>query len=222
MLRLGSLEGAPTALDRGAPLRPRELHGDPHGRHLRAAHADHRLDLGQGLVGCLVVVGREAARAVPDPVPLLLVLLHAPLLDRLRPPAGAKLGGVRAVRGRPDPGQLPGCADRGDDPAPDDLHARGRGSTRRDARGLLRLPGGHALAGRDPVPRRAGREAGRREPARAQGAPRVTTSEKYVTAAYLVLLGALLVYLLIIALKVGRLEEELADLTRAAREKLGG
>ena len=43
-----------------------------------------------------------------------------------------------------------------------------------------------------------------------------------MTAAYLVLLGALLVYLLIIALKVGRLEQELADLTRAAREKRGG
>jgi hypothetical protein len=50
----------------------------------------------------------------------------------------------------------------------------------------------------------------------------VTSAEKYVTAAYLVLLGAVLVYVLIIALKVGRLEQELADLTRAAREKLGG
>jgi hypothetical protein len=50
----------------------------------------------------------------------------------------------------------------------------------------------------------------------------MTTDQKYVTAAYLVLLGALLVYLLIIALKVGRLEQELADLTRAAREKRGG
>ena len=50
----------------------------------------------------------------------------------------------------------------------------------------------------------------------------MTTAEKYVTAAYLVLLGALLVYLVIIALKVGRLEEELADLARAAREKQGG
>ena len=39
----------------------------------------------------------------------------------------------------------------------------------------------------------------------------MTTAEKYVTVAYLVLLGALLVYLAIIALKVGRLEEELAD-----------
>ena len=49
-----------------------------------------------------------------------------------------------------------------------------------------------------------------------------STAEKYVTGAYLVLLGMLLVYLLIIALKVSRLEQELADLTQAAREKLGG
>ena len=50
----------------------------------------------------------------------------------------------------------------------------------------------------------------------------MTASEKYVTAAYLVLLGAVLVYVLIIALKVGRLEQELADLTRTAKEKRGG
>jgi hypothetical protein len=50
----------------------------------------------------------------------------------------------------------------------------------------------------------------------------MTTAEKYVTAAYLVLLAALLVYLVIIALKVARLEQELVDLTRSAREKLGG
>ena len=50
----------------------------------------------------------------------------------------------------------------------------------------------------------------------------MTTPEKYVTAAYLVLLGSVLVYVLIIALKVGRLEQELADLTRMAREKQGG
>ena len=50
----------------------------------------------------------------------------------------------------------------------------------------------------------------------------MTTAEKYVTGAYLVLLGALLVYLLIIALKVSRLEQELTDLTRLAREKQSG
>ncbi len=50
----------------------------------------------------------------------------------------------------------------------------------------------------------------------------MSTAEKYVTGAYLVLLGSLLVYVMIIALKVGRLEQELGDMTRAAREKLGG
>ncbi len=50
----------------------------------------------------------------------------------------------------------------------------------------------------------------------------MTTAEKYVTAAYLVLLGTLLVYLLIISLKVGRLEQELSELTRMAKEKRGG
>jgi len=50
----------------------------------------------------------------------------------------------------------------------------------------------------------------------------MTTAEKYVTGAYLVLLAALFVYLLIIALKVSRLEQELADLTRLAREKQSG
>ena len=50
----------------------------------------------------------------------------------------------------------------------------------------------------------------------------MTTAEKYVTAAYLVVLGTLLVYLLIISLKVGRLEQELSELTRMAREKRGG
>ena len=52
-------------------------------------------------------------------------------------------------------------------------------------------------------------------PARAAGAARMTTAEKYVPAAYLVVLGAVLAYLVIIALKVGRLERELAELARA-------
>jgi hypothetical protein len=50
----------------------------------------------------------------------------------------------------------------------------------------------------------------------------MTTAEKYVTAAYLVFLAALLLYVVIMALKMARLEEELSDLTRTAREKLGG
>jgi hypothetical protein len=50
----------------------------------------------------------------------------------------------------------------------------------------------------------------------------MTSAEKYVLGAYLVFLGAVLAYLVIIALKVGRLEQELADLARLARERRGG
>jgi hypothetical protein len=50
----------------------------------------------------------------------------------------------------------------------------------------------------------------------------MSTAEKYVTGAYLVLLAAVLAYLVIIALKVGRLEAELTDLSRLAREKRVG
>ncbi len=50
----------------------------------------------------------------------------------------------------------------------------------------------------------------------------MSTAEKYVTAAYLVFLAALLLYVVIISLKVGRLEQELMDLARVSREKLGG
>jgi hypothetical protein len=50
----------------------------------------------------------------------------------------------------------------------------------------------------------------------------VSTAEKYVTAAYLVFLAALVLYVVIISLKVGRLEQELTDLARVSREKLGG
>ena len=50
----------------------------------------------------------------------------------------------------------------------------------------------------------------------------MTSAEKYVLAAYLVVLAAVLAYLVIIALKVGRLEQELAHLARLARERRGG
>ena len=50
----------------------------------------------------------------------------------------------------------------------------------------------------------------------------MTSAEKYVLAAYLVFLGAVLAYLVINALKVGRLEQDLTDLARLARERRGG
>jgi hypothetical protein len=50
----------------------------------------------------------------------------------------------------------------------------------------------------------------------------MTTAEKYVLAAYLVFLAAVLSYVVIISLKVGRLEQELAALAQAARDRRGG
>ena len=47
----------------------------------------------------------------------------------------------------------------------------------------------------------------------------MSAGEKYLAAAYLVLFGAVLLYVVLIALKVGRLERELADLARAVGER---
>jgi CcmD family protein len=47
----------------------------------------------------------------------------------------------------------------------------------------------------------------------------VTTAEKYVAAAYGILFLIVLVYVLIIALKLGRLERELDELTGQVRER---
>jgi hypothetical protein len=47
----------------------------------------------------------------------------------------------------------------------------------------------------------------------------VSSGEKYLWAAYLVLFGAVLLYVVLIALKLGRLERELADLARAAGDR---
>jgi CcmD family protein len=47
----------------------------------------------------------------------------------------------------------------------------------------------------------------------------MTTEEKYVAAAYLVIFAVVLGYVLIIALKLQRLERELAELAELARAK---
>jgi CcmD family protein len=47
----------------------------------------------------------------------------------------------------------------------------------------------------------------------------VSSGDRYVFAAYTVVLVTVLVYLLIIALKVSRLDRELGDLARRARER---
>jgi CcmD family protein len=50
----------------------------------------------------------------------------------------------------------------------------------------------------------------------------VSTGEKYLFAAYLVVFAAVLVYLVLIALKVSRLERDLAELTELARQRADG
>jgi hypothetical protein len=47
----------------------------------------------------------------------------------------------------------------------------------------------------------------------------VTTAEKYVTAAYLVLLAVVLLYVVIYAFKLARLEREVTRLARLAVER---
>lgn len=47
----------------------------------------------------------------------------------------------------------------------------------------------------------------------------MTTAEKYVTAAYLVVLAVVLLYVVIYAFKLQRLERELAELAEVARQK---
>jgi hypothetical protein len=50
----------------------------------------------------------------------------------------------------------------------------------------------------------------------------VSTGEKYLAAAYLVVFAAVLLYLVIISLKVTRLERDLAELTELARRRADG
>jgi len=50
----------------------------------------------------------------------------------------------------------------------------------------------------------------------------VTTEEKYVAAAYLVVFGFVLLYLVIMALKLSRLEREVGELTELARKRRDG
>jgi cell division protein FtsL len=47
----------------------------------------------------------------------------------------------------------------------------------------------------------------------------LSTGEKYLAAAYLVVFAAVLVYLVLISLKVERLQRDLAELTELARQE---
>ena len=49
----------------------------------------------------------------------------------------------------------------------------------------------------------------------------MSTGEKYLAAAYLVVFATVLLYVVLIALKVGRIERELAELAQLARDRDG-
>jgi CcmD family protein len=50
----------------------------------------------------------------------------------------------------------------------------------------------------------------------------VSTGEKYLAAAYLVVFAAVLVYVVLIGMKLTRIERELSELARLAQERRGG
>ncbi|HEV3479639.1 MAG TPA: CcmD family protein [Gaiellaceae bacterium] len=50
----------------------------------------------------------------------------------------------------------------------------------------------------------------------------MSTGDKYLAAAYLVVFGAVLLYVVLIALKLTRIERELAELARIVKERPGG
>src|SRR5262249_16925977 len=158
----------------------------------------------------LADVELEPARHVPDPVPVLLGLLHAALLDRARPGAREHVRGVRLVRRGADPDLV------ALDPARERLHPPDRlpppppPDVDLDVGHLLRLVVRAAPAGGDDVPRRAGREAARRASARAAGTSSVSSGEKYVAAAYLVVFVAVLAWVAIISSKLSRLSREVS------------
>src|SRR5262245_1030131 len=213
------MESAAPAVDARNALRPRELHRRPHRSDLRDSHAGHRLDLGEDLLGCLVDVERAAADSLPRALPLLLRLLHAALLGRGRAASREPLGRLRALRGRADPGQLPCHPPRRKLHPPGRLHARRASDVREHVLRLLRLSRSDARPLRHALHERAGRKAARCTAPRASGGARMTTSEKYVTAAYLVVLAVVLVYVILYSFKLSRLEREVAELTELARRR---
>ena len=80
---------------------------DPHLGDLRRRGPAHRLDLGQGLLGRLVGVGRADPGQLPDRLPALRDLLPAPLRDRGPRPPGPLRVGLRDHRRRLRAAQLP-------------------------------------------------------------------------------------------------------------------
>src|SRR5207244_12066492 len=158
-------------------------------------------------------------RSVSRAVPLLRGVLHAALLGSGRAAARESQRGLCALWGRARTRQ------HSRDSPLRTLHPSSRVRPTRAQHGriavlhVLRLIGGDAHSRGDALPRRARRQAHRRAPTRVAGGAAMSTEEKYVAAAYLVIFAVVLAYVVIIALKLQRLERELSELTELARTK---
>src|SRR5436305_179326 len=214
---MGSVEGLPAPVEAAAGRRPRELRRDSPRRDLRRARSGHGIDLGSVPLGALVGLELEPARAVSRALPVLRGVLHAALFARAWAVAREHLRGLRAVRRRAHPRQLardPPLAGHHPSDRLQGVRTCARGQPAADLRRLL---GGDAGAGRMPVQRRADEQAVGRAAQVVAGAARMTTAERYVTAAYLVVFLVVLAYVLIMATKLARLEREVSELEELAR-----
>ena len=99
------------------------------------------------------------------------------------------------------------------------LHASRPELRRLDPRHVLHRAGRDARPRVHALPAGAQRQAARRAPARSEGGARLTTAEKYVTAAYCVVFAVVLAYVLIMALKLQRLEREVDELAHRVPEE---
>src|SRR4051812_10568232 len=219
---------------------PALVRRDPPVPDPRPRRAGHRLDLGARVVGALVGVERADARLVPDRDAAVRDLPAAALLDRGPRAPGALRERLRGRRGRVRPAELPRRAPRAGLLAPPRVRDGQRRPAAQDAADLLRLAAGHGAAVLDALALRDGGQARPRQAARAQAAagrrrrdrarpqrgaaglmPALPLHEagKYVAAAYLVFLALILVYVAIMAVRLGRMERDLGELLELVEER---
>src|SRR4029453_668554 len=205
--------------------------------HPRPRRLGHGRDLGQGLVGPLVGVGRADARLVSDRVPPVRHLPAPALLDRGPGAPGPLRLRLRDHRRRLRPAQLPGrpVGPVVDTPAGAQRHRRIDAGL--EAPPVPGLAGRDDAAVRDAVEVRAGLQARARAAALAAAhagrpgglsvsalpfaAPALPLDEagKYVAGAYVVFIALILIYVAIMAARLGRIERELGELEELASRR---
>ena len=201
------------------PRRPRELRRDPPGCDLRRAHAHHRVDLARYRWG-------HWWEWHEDQLVLFLVLFlfyAAYFMLRFSVPAGPRRANLSAVYALFGVALVPvsilaiRLSQRFIHPVALIGTVR-KWPALSSSRSVSAGPRCSLLAC-DALPRRARGQAHRRAAARATRGIAVTSEEKYVAAAYLVIFAFVLAYVVIIALKLQRLERELAELAELAKER---